>query len=100
MSRQTVPTAQTRTHAPAAAAPEDDVLEECTLWVAFITYLAYFVLVAVGYVKEFLFPVHQKEKDRQVRRQGVPFFSSQCNGRKSIKMCDRLFVKRGGGQAG
>ena len=33
---------------------------------AFITYLAYFVLVAVGYVKEFLFPVHQKEKDRQV----------------------------------
>ena len=38
------------------------------MWVAFITYLAYFVLVAVGYVKEFIFPVHQKEKNRQVRK--------------------------------
>ncbi|XP_043220609.1 serine palmitoyltransferase 2-like isoform X2 [Amphibalanus amphitrite] len=59
------PPAAAATSAAAPPAAEDDSLEECTLWVAFVTYLAYFVLVAVGYVKEFLFPVHQKEKDRQ-----------------------------------
>ncbi|XP_037083471.1 serine palmitoyltransferase 2-like [Pollicipes pollicipes] len=51
---------------PARPRPSStEKIEECTLWVAFITYLAYFILVTVGYVKEFFFPVHQKEKDRQ-----------------------------------
>lgn len=42
-----------------------DLYEECSLWVAFLTYIAYGVLVAVGYIKELLFPVHQKESNRE-----------------------------------
>ncbi|XP_071520281.1 serine palmitoyltransferase 2 [Panulirus ornatus] len=39
--------------------------EECSLFVAFCTFLSYGVLLLVGYIKEFIIPVSTKEKNRE-----------------------------------
>lgn len=41
--------------------------EECSLFVAFFTFLSYGVLLMLGYVREFFVPVTTKEKNREVR---------------------------------
>ena len=40
--------------------------EECSLFVAFFTFLSYGVLLMLGYVREFFVPVTTKEKNREV----------------------------------
>ena len=40
--------------------------EECSLFVAFFTFLSFGVLLMLGYVREFFVPVTNKEKKREV----------------------------------
>ncbi|KAK8735697.1 hypothetical protein OTU49_005272, partial [Cherax quadricarinatus] len=47
--------------------------EECSLFVAFFTFLSYGVLLFVGYIKEFFSPVTTKEKNREDIEECPPF---------------------------
>ncbi|KAK3882143.1 hypothetical protein Pcinc_013466 [Petrolisthes cinctipes] len=47
--------------------------EDCSLFVAFFTFLSYGVLLLVGYIKEFFVPVTTKEKDREEVELCSPF---------------------------
>ncbi|XP_045620042.2 serine palmitoyltransferase 2 isoform X1 [Procambarus clarkii] len=47
--------------------------EECSLFVAFFTFLSYGVLLMVGYIKEFFSPVTTKEKNREDIEECPPF---------------------------
>ncbi|XP_068225097.1 serine palmitoyltransferase 2 isoform X1 [Palaemon carinicauda] len=47
--------------------------EECSLFVAFFTFVSYGVLLLVGYIKEFFNPPSTKEKNREENEECSPF---------------------------
>ncbi|XP_045124687.1 serine palmitoyltransferase 2-like isoform X1 [Portunus trituberculatus] len=57
--------------------------EECSLFVAFFTFLSYGVLLMLGYVREFFMPITTKEKNREHKKKNA-FVTSQI---RDIEEC-------------